>query len=123
MKKILLICDRPNWAYDAIAQALMTFNHNPELELKVYYMKGSDEGLRALSKKYDVCFFLGWQLILEGKKNFFSSEQKYVKRYSFIEDERILTGIHSHHAWDRRLTTPESDVLPPQCLIHSLQRF
>ncbi len=123
MLKVLLVCDRKNWAYDSIARSLVKHNTNKDVFLDIFYLKHNELSLTTLSKKYDLLFFLGWQLILEESRSLISRKKKFKKRFSFLDNERILTGIHSHHAWDNRLTTPERNVLPPQELVESLDRF
>lgn len=122
MTKILLVCDRKNWAYDAIARALVT--HNPgDFEFEILYFKQEYSFLLDRSKQFDFIFFLGWQLILEPVKSFFPKKDVYKKRFNFIDDSRILTGIHSHHAWDRFKTLPNNKISPPQGLVDALRRF
>jgi glycosyltransferase involved in cell wall biosynthesis len=119
--KILLICDRENWAYDAIAKALIKFNTNGDLEFDIFYLKGNEKKLKGLNSQYDLFFFLGWQLILE-RKNFLF-KLYYKKRFAYIDDKKILTGIHSHHSWDNKETQPNKDVNPPKELILALSKF
>lgn len=123
MIKILLVCDKRNWAYDSIARALIKYNRDSSISLESCYIKEGIDILRRFSKKCDLVFFLGWQLILEERKSLFSREKIYKKRFSFLEDEKILTGIHSHHAWDQRRTRPDKDVVPPASLIKALAKF
>ena len=123
MLKVLLVCDRKNWAYDSISRALQKYNTDKSLLLSLFYLKGNESHLKALSTKYDVFFFLGWQLILEESKNILFRRKSFQKKYRFIDDERILTGVHSHHAWDKGLSTPERDVVPPQELVSALSHF
>lgn len=115
--RALLVCDRPNWAYDAIARALVRHNDDPELALDVFYLKGRERELKRAARPYDVVFPLGWQLLgeLDGGR--------IKRRLKFLGDSSTLTGIHSHHAWDGRRTTPERSVPPPPQLVEFLTRF
>ena len=40
-----------------------------------------------------------------------------------IPNEKILTGIHSHHSWDSRKTMPDEDFLPPKKLVRFLKKY
>ena len=35
--RVLIVADRPNWAYDTIAKALVQFNDDPDLILDIEY--------------------------------------------------------------------------------------
>ena len=48
--RVLLVCDRPNWAYDAIAKALIRYNNDPSISFDVAYIKGGDLPLEELVK-------------------------------------------------------------------------
>jgi glycosyltransferase involved in cell wall biosynthesis len=117
MQNVLLVCDRPNWAYDAIAKALVRHNDDPELTLDLFYLKGREAELKKLHRRYDVVFVLGWQLLGELR------DGRVEPLLTFLDPKRTLTGIHSHHAWDGRVTTPDRDVIPPAALVGFLQRF
>jgi glycosyltransferase involved in cell wall biosynthesis len=112
--KVLLVSDRPNWAYDSIARALIAHNDDPALELEVFHLKGRERELRKAAKRFDGVFVLGWQLL---------SDDEFEDRLPFLDPSRTLTGIHSHHAWDDRKTQPDHDVRPPDKLVALLQRY
>jgi glycosyltransferase involved in cell wall biosynthesis len=116
MAEILLLCDRPNWAYDAIAQALVRHNDRDGLSLTVEYVKGSRTLEKSVSDS-DLVFVLGWQVM--GAVRFLGIQ----RHLPFIDPAKTITGLHSHHAWDRKRTTPETDVKPPGALIRFLRRF
>ncbi|NQT06413.1 MAG: glycosyltransferase family 4 protein [Candidatus Omnitrophica bacterium] len=122
MTKVLLICDKRDWAYDSIAKALVKYNDRKGLALDIYYIKADGRSLKEIHKSYDLCFFIGWQLIFAERRGLFGTGRRYKKRFPFIDDDKILTGIHSHHAWDKRETTPDKDVKPPRKLISALER-
>ena len=103
--RVLLVCDRPNWAYDAIARALAKYNCSDDLELTVFHLKGCEKELKRQRRRYDGFFVLGWQLL---------------DAASFLDPSRTLTGIHSHHSFDGRRTQPDVSVPPPQRLIDIL---
>jgi glycosyltransferase involved in cell wall biosynthesis len=114
--RVLLVCDRPNWAYDAIARALVKHNRDAELELDVFHLKGREDELRAAAAGYDGVFVLGWQLLAE-------LNRRVRPRLRFLDRRRTLTGIHSHHSFDGRMTQPDRSVPPPRKLVRHLARF
>ncbi len=116
MSKVLLVCDRPNWAYDAIAQALIKFNNDQSLELTTFYMKGGGN-LKEVADRYDLVFILGWQLA--GSLGRFR-----VKNLApFLRLQNSATGLHSFHSWDGRQAQPDYDPAPPGKLIRFLSKF
>ena len=44
--KVLLVVDRPNWAYHAIAKALTKHIEDPKLDFDITYPKGAEKGIR-----------------------------------------------------------------------------
>lgn len=129
MLKVLLVCDKSGWAYDAICKVLIYYSPE-DIIFDIFYVKG-DQDLESRSKQYDKIFFIGWSLLLEQRKpilKIFSksiqfSEYKLVKRYKSIPDGKILVGIHAHHDWDDGRTFPDIDVLPPSNLVNALKTF
>lgn len=115
--KVLLVADRKNWAYDSIAQALIKYNKDPNLELDIEFVKNGKRGLREIHKEYDLVFVLGWQVL-----GIFENG-RLKTRNSFLDPSRTLTGLHSHHSWDHRQTVPDQEVSPPQELVDFLNRF
>jgi glycosyltransferase involved in cell wall biosynthesis len=114
--KVLLVCDRPNWAYDAIARALVKHNGDDELELAVFHLKGREHELRGAAGGFDGVFVLGWQLLAD-------LDDRIKPRLRYLERSRTLTGIHSHHSFDNRMTQPDRSVVPPPALVRFLARF
>ena len=114
-RRVLLVADRPNWAYDTIARALVKFNDDPDLILDIEYVKNGKRLLENIHRDYDLIFFLGWQTLLRN--------ESYKLRYKFIDKKKILTGIHSHHAWDGRASSPDKSIPPPIELIMFLKQF
>lgn len=117
MPRVLLVCDRPNWAYDAIARALVKHNARADLELDVSYLKGQERSLRRKSRSFDCVFPLGWQLLGELQGD------RLRPRLKFLPPRKTVTGIHSHHSFDRRETRPDRSVQPPSALVTFLARF
>jgi len=113
-KKVALVADKPNWAYDAIAKALLKFNTKNNIKLEIIYVKDKNYSFRQLYRQYDLIFFIGWQLLASIRNDIFTQNN------FFFDKKRTITGIHSHHSWDGRRTTPENDVIPPKKLINFL---
>jgi len=115
--RILLVADRPNWAYDSIAQAIVKYNNDPDLEFDIEYIKNGKRRLKDIHKDYDLVFMMGWQLLG-------SYDNKKIKPINtFLDPDRTLTGIHSHHSWDGRKTTPGLNTPPSKELVNFLNRF
>jgi len=106
------VCDKFSWSYHSIAQALVTHNHDPDLQIDVMAMKGNEGKFLSTEKTYDRVLVMGWQM----------AESRSMRRA--LDGERWLTGIHSHHAFDPDLfTTPEHDAMPTWTLILFLRKF
>lgn len=105
--KVLLISDKKNWSYAAIAQALIKFN-TTDLHLKHVPCKGKIEKIARMQKRYDVYFVLGWQ---------------NAKSLPFLDKKRTLVGIHSHQSFDNQQTKVSKDISPPPKLIKYLSQF
>ena len=115
--RILLVADRPNWAYDSIAQALVKHNTDPSIEFDIEYIKNGKRRLKDIHKDYDLVFMIGWQLLA-------SYENGKIKRLNtFLNPKKTLTGIHSHHSWDNRSTLPDENIPPPENLVIFLNKY
>ena len=115
--KVLLVADRPNWAYDSIAKALVKHNDDPDLELEIEYVKNSQRRLQDIHQDYDLVFVLGWQLLGVFERG------RLRTRNTFLDWSRTLTGVHSHHSWDQGQTFPSKDLHPPNELVEFLNQF
>jgi glycosyltransferase involved in cell wall biosynthesis len=104
------------WAYEAIARALVKHNSDAELELEIFHLKGREDELKARAGAYDGIFMLGWQLLGD-------LDRRLRPRLGFLDRERTLTGIHSHHSFDDRMTQPDRAVPPPRRLVRNLARY
>lgn len=111
--RILLIADKPNWAYDSIAKCIVKYNKS-DLIIDIDYIKKPIKKLKNNHKNYDLIFILGWQLLAHIENN------KIIEDITYINKNKILTGIHSHHSWDNRKTLPNFDIEPPKDLINFL---
>ena len=130
--RILIVCDQPNWAYHAIAKALIKHNHDTSLDFDVAHMKGGGVPLlKKVHRDYDLVFVMGWQNLVQPRKGisrilaqlFPPLKRRLIERLSFLDPEKTITGIHSHHAWDGQETQPDKDISPPQHLINFLQQY
>jgi hypothetical protein len=119
--KILILIDRPHWSYHTIAKGIVKYNTDSELQIDILPAKNNGAEIERRQQGYDVVFPMAWQLALEEKKRFFSGKA-YGPRWPFLPEQRIVTGIHSHRAWDNDRTTPEHLPLPPQALIEALSK-
>jgi len=49
--KVLFLADKPNWAYSSIAQAVQKYNADPEVQVKIDFIKGNEKKLKKKWKK------------------------------------------------------------------------
>ena len=115
--KVLFVADKANWAYDAIAKALIKYNIDSDLILDIEYIKGGTRPLKDIHNNYDLVFMLGWQMLAA------LDNGRIKKHYSFLDVDRTLTGVHSHHAWDNKLTRPDNAISPPPQLADFLGEY
>ena len=116
MNRILIVCDRPNWAYDAIAKALIRYNPDPSMQLDVFYIKGGGS-LEEAANRYDLVFPMGWQVL--GQLGFWSVKETA----GYLDKTRTITGLHSHHSWDKHKTMPDNAPNPPRSLVSFLSKY
>jgi len=112
--KVMLIADKRNWAYDSIAKSLNKYNDNRQFNFIIDYIKNPIINLKKNYKEYDLIFFLGWQSLFTLKND------KIINNFSYLNKKKIICGIHSHHSWDGKKTTPNYDEKPPSILIDHL---
>ncbi len=113
--KVLIVTDKPGWAYDTIARGLVRYNDNPGLVLDIASVSGELAFIEREQHRYDLLFPLGWTEILSKKKG-----QSYQDLLPFLDRSRLITGIHSHRSWDDYASTPESSPPPPEALLQKL---
>jgi glycosyltransferase involved in cell wall biosynthesis len=132
MPKILIICDRPGWAFDAIAQALIKHNSQEDMFLEVFYLKGNESLLEQIYPNYDFYFAMHWSLLADLRGTLLerlfrarkpSTITRISERFPFLEPTKTITGIHAHHDWDARKTQPGHYVLPPRQLVEFLSKY
>ena len=110
---VCVVVDRPNWAYDIIAQQLVKFCGS-ELCCEIRYLKNSSWYSRFAWLKFDYFFFVGFQNLFNRNGDI------WTYRYKFMDRHRIITGIHSHHSWDRGQSNPSFTPSPDCSLIDRL---
>ena len=66
--KVLIVTDKPGWAYDTIARGLVRYNDNPGLVLDIASVSGELAFIEREQHRYDLLFPLGWTEILSKKK-------------------------------------------------------
>jgi hypothetical protein len=94
---ILLIADRPGWAYDILAQSLK--NHSSNLKMDVEYIINirRDPSSFDLSE-YDIVFFFLW---FDG--------MRYGPSMKGFNFSKTCVGVHSHSWKKRGLTTSQTE--------------
>jgi glycosyltransferase involved in cell wall biosynthesis len=120
---ILLLCDKPNWSYHSIAKGLIRYNSNASINFDLFHLKLDYEKIHDVQNNYDLVFPMGWQFISKQLKTLWPRGKKYKRLLPWIESRRIVTGIHSHRAWDDYKTLPHSLAKPPKELIRMLSSF
>jgi glycosyltransferase involved in cell wall biosynthesis len=106
--KILLLTDKPNWAFDSIAKNLVKYNTDKGIELSIHPIKGREKEIKKKYKKYDLFYVMGFQTY---------------ERINFLPKDRTMVGIHSCHSWDNKKTTPTNVVKPDKALVAYLNTF
>ena len=108
--KILLLPDKKNWSYSAIALNLVKYNTYNDIDLSVISIKGNEKKIKKIYKKFDRILVMGFQTY---------------ERIKFLPKHETLIGIHSFHSWDGKETTPENmnERVPPKKLIDFLNGF
>lgn len=117
-QRVLLIVDKYGWSYHTIAQGLVEHQHDERLHLDVASIQEDLDFIERRHGDYDLIFPLGWTLVLSKKK-----KDRYRPLLPFIDPSRIITGIHSHRAWDDYASLPDSCPPPPDHLIDALSAF
>lgn len=129
MKKVLLVIDRPDWAFDTIAKAIIAANDRP-FEMETFHLKGHDRELKFAADRADLLFFFTWSLAglphqrwwARGKETPFAKQQ-IKPRFSWLDPSRAVMGLHSIHDFTDQPIGPESVVPAPANLINFLKKF
>ena len=102
MKKICLVCDVPNWAFDIIAKKISEELKNDfEIDIKYFDVRESSENFFEFLeevKSYDMIHFFWRKILLQIESETFKN--KVVKKYGdydkYIEEisQKISTGVY-----------------------------
>jgi len=106
--RLLILVDRLNWAYDAIAKAIVKFKKDDDLLIDILPIKGNIKEIKKKYKSYDRFLVVGWQTY--GKLHFLPSKD-------------TLVGVHGYHAWDNKKSLPKNEAIPDEKLITFLNQF
>ena len=134
MKKILIIIDKPDWAFDIIASNLIKNNNQGyEIYKKISKDKNFYFYLRDNHKSFDLIYFMNWSnaakiisplSYLNIKNTRIEIKYKIIlKKYSFLNYEKVIAGFHSHHSFDGYKSTPNNNIKPGKNLIKFLNKF
>lgn len=105
---ILLLPDRENWAYDAIAKALIKHNDDSSIAISSIGIKGNVDKIKRAYKNYDAFLVMGFQTW---------------DKVDFLPKTSTMIGVHSFHSWDDRKTMPGEYPEPPAKLVDFLNQF
>jgi len=111
MKRILLVCDRPNWTFWTKSQAIVKNYTGSDFQFTITTTKENREKLKGQFDSHDFYVFLGWQ-------NFSICERRYK-----ISRDKSLVSVASHESWDNFATTPTNKVHPDPKVIGYLKTF
>ena len=106
MKKLLIIIDRENWAFDTIAKNLIKYN---KFDIRIYKKFSKDKNFENYLKKnyksFDLIYFMHWSLaakIISPLKylnyNPLNTEIKYkliIKKFGFLDYSKLLLNTWS----------------------------
>lgn len=106
--KILILVDKPNWAYHSIAKSLCKHNADESCFLNVISIKNGVDKIKREYKKYDLFYVMGFQTY---------------KKIEFLPKNKTMVGIHSCHSWDNKKTTPTNIVKPDKTTVAFLNTF
>jgi len=106
--KILILVDKPNWAYHSIAKSLCKYNTDKSCSFKILAIKNGVDEIKSRYKKYDLFYVMGFQTY---------------KKIEFLPKNKTMVGIHSCHSWDNKKTAPTNIVCPDKKLVKYLNGF
>ncbi|MFZ2650220.1 MAG: glycosyltransferase family 4 protein [Burkholderiaceae bacterium] len=115
---VLIVTDKPGWAYDTIAKGLVRYNNNEGLVLDIAAASVDMAFIEREHHRYDLVFPLGWTEIIAKQK-----KHAYAQRLPFLDRGRLITGIHSHRSWDDYASLPDYTPAPPPALLAELSRL
>jgi len=97
---VLLVPDRPGWAYDILAESIV--KHSQYEDIDIHYLVDIREDLeKADFSSYDVVFFFLWY-----------DAMRYGPMVKGFRFEKTCVGIHSLASWENRgLTTEQASQI------------
>lgn len=110
--------DKPGWSLDHICRELQS--RCKRVQIDIFPLKNA--GNIDLSP-YDAAFPLAWNLTLQPSPSLWTRFLTPYQLQPYLDSSHLLTGIHSHRAWDNGHTEPHKSVFPPKKLIRYLQQF
>ena len=111
MEKVLIVIDRPGWAYSTKADQLVKCYRGDRFKFSIVSKKHSPNELKEAFKHNDLYIFIGFQTFRSMEKNYGADPSK------------TLVSIASHESWDDFQTTPTNVVLPNRKTVNYLRRF
>ncbi|MDA8839631.1 glycosyltransferase family 4 protein [Candidatus Poseidonia alphae] len=88
--RVLLVADRPGWAYDILAQSIKKYSRQEYIEIKYVSNIRGDIDQQDFSK-YDVVFFFLWY-----------DAMRYGVKVNGFDFNKTCVGIHSLSSWRGR---------------------
>ena len=108
-KKVLLIPDLPNWALHKNAKDLVKYNKS-DLNLDIVIFNDFLQDWERYYKEYDLLFPMYKSLFFNTLK-------------AGIPHDKVITGIRSYHAWDKKQTQPPGyNAKPSRKIIRKMRK-
>ncbi|CAG7857448.1 hypothetical protein MCAMS1_02269 [biofilm metagenome] len=115
MHTVLIILDKYGWAYDTLARGLVDHAQNEKLSFDIVSAADDMAYIQENHHRYELVFVFGWTSVFSNKKN-----KNYAQLLPFLDNSKLITGIHSHRSWDNYLSQPDELPPPPLDLINKL---
>lgn len=102
-KKIALIVDEKKWAFDRIAQAIVSHASTPELKYEIFYANEFSSIILLLEKvsHFDLVHFFLRTYLVDNMKHIV----KWKKSSEFFSNMLITTGVHEQHLINGEMET------------------
>ena len=108
-KKVLLIPNIPNWAFHKNARDLIKYNKS-NLHFDIVIFNDFMNDWERYYKEYDLLYPMYKGLFFKMLK-------------AKIPNDKVITGIRSYHAWDKKRTQPPGyNAKPPYNVIRKLKK-
>jgi len=106
--RVFVLIDKLNWSYHSIAQSIIKYNTDKNIEFTLCPIKNNEEYIKQEQYKFDIFFVMGFQ-------NY--------ERINFLSLNKTVVGVHSCHSWDNKKTYPGYIIKPENKLIDYLNKF